>query len=82
MTIIESNGYDELKAPVLFSMLRFAKMSGNIEKERELSEKMIAAQLKRQASLEKFIGDYVHYYQIRKITRIWSGHKKHHDRLS
>ncbi|WP_343624599.1 tetratricopeptide repeat-containing sensor histidine kinase [Flavobacterium lindanitolerans] len=69
MAIIESNGYDELKAPVLFSMLRFAKMSGNIEKERELSEKMIAAQLKRQASLEKFIGDYVHYYQIQENNK-------------
>ncbi|MDQ7962018.1 MULTISPECIES: sensor histidine kinase KdpD [Flavobacterium] len=69
LAIIESNGYDELKAPVLFSMLRFAKMSGNIEKERELSEKMIAAQLKRQASLEKFIGDYVHYYQIQENNK-------------
>ncbi|WP_447636604.1 ATP-binding protein [Flavobacterium microcysteis] len=69
MAIIESSGYDELKAPALFSMLRFAKMMGDIEKERKLSEKMIDAQLRRQASLQKFIGDYVHYYQLQENNK-------------
>lgn len=67
--LIEANGYDELKAPILMSMLRFAKMTGASQKEKEISEKIIAAQMQRMVSLEKFVGDYVHYNQIQENNR-------------
>lgn len=69
MALAKANGYDELQAPVLFSMLRFAKMMKNTEKEREISDKIIAAQMQRMASLEKFVGDYVHYNQLQENNR-------------
>lgn len=67
--LIEANGYDELKAPILMSILRFAKMTGASQKEKEISEKIIAAQMQRMVSLEKFVGDYVHYNQIQEKNR-------------
>ncbi|WDO13937.1 tetratricopeptide repeat-containing sensor histidine kinase [Flavobacterium sp. WW92] len=69
LKLAEANGYDELKAPVLMSVLRFAKMLGNSEKEKEITEKIIAAQMQRMVSLEKFVGDYVHYNQIQENNR-------------
>lgn len=69
VALAEANGYDELKAPVLMSMFRYAKMTDDSVKEKEISEKIIAAQMQRLASLEKFVGDYVHYNQLQENNR-------------
>jgi len=64
--LAEANGYDDLKAEVLFSMRRYAELAGKDARRLEINEALVGVLLERQVRLGNFIGDYVSYGKLQE----------------
>lgn len=64
--LAEANGYEEIKAEILFSMRRYAVLANKSERSLEINEALVDVLWERQVRLGNFIGDYVSYGKLQE----------------